>query len=259
MKKTAPFIFLVLLFVAAAWYSFIKQPDPVHELPPEQPAIEIPAPVKQPAPQTGPDELTPEPIEVPDPLPLLNESDNTFKQELSELVGQDLLAQYLVKNEVISRVVVTVDSLTSRQVPAQINPVKPASGAFITEDYGESIVMSAKNFARYDAYISLLQSMSTDAVAAMYQRYYPLFQQAWEENGGEGSFNDRLLVVIDHLLETPDVSGPVYLVKPEAVHLFIDPELEAMTAGQKILVRMGNANAALVKEKLLELGARLSL
>ena len=61
------------------------------------------------------------------------------------------------------------------------------------------------------------------------------------------------------VLETPDVTGPVSLVKPEAVFLFADPDLESMTAAQKILLRMGGANAALVKEKLLELGAKLSL
>jgi hypothetical protein len=84
-----------------------------------------------------------------------------------------------------------------------------------------------------------------------------LFQIAWEENGGQGQFNDRLLEVINHLLQTPDVPGPIQLTKYEAVYLFEDPELEAMTAGQKILVRMGSANAELVKEKLLELKDKL--
>jgi len=64
-------------------------------------------------------------------------------------------------------------------------------------------------------------------------------------------------VVIDHLLETPDVAGPVYLTKPEAVYLFAEPELEAMTAGQKILVRMGAVNAEQVKQKLREVKDKL--
>jgi hypothetical protein len=63
--------------------------------------------------------------------------------------------------------------------------------------------------------------------------------------------------VLDDLLETPDVPGPIYLSKPEAVYLFDDPALESMTAGQKILVRMGPANASIVKEKLNEVKTRL--
>ena len=96
------------------------------------------------------------------------------------------------------------------------------------------------------------------ALVMLYQRYYPLFQQAYSENGGEGSFNDRLLEMIDHLLETPDIPAPIYLTKPEAVYVFEDPALEAMTAGQKILVRMGPVNAAIVKEKLAEIKAELN-
>ena len=54
-------------------------------------------------------------------------------------------------------------------------------------------------------------------------------------------------------MTTPDVDGDIYLVKPEAVYLFEDPELEALTAGQKILLRMGPENAMAVKEKLREI------
>jgi hypothetical protein len=261
MKKTVPFLLLVILFAAAAWYSFIKEPEAVHELPPPQlpPAMPVTETQPQPVPQ---DEnimaYEPEPEVIPDPLPPLNESDAQLTQAMAEIVGVDPLAEYLVKSQAISRMVVTVDRLTSRQIPAQINPVKPAADKFIVDTEDESVVLSAKNFARYDGHVALIQNADTEMLVALYQRYSPLFQIAWEENGGEGSFNERLLEVIDHLLETPDVPGPIYLSKPEAVYLFEEPELEAMTAGQKILVRMGSINASVVKEKLLELKQGIS-
>jgi len=262
MKKPAPILLLIILFVAMAWYFLTREPDEVHEVPPPHipPAIPV---IEQQAEFTATVEdsieyVEPEPVVLPDPLPLLNESDPRFTQSLTELVGADPVAEYLVKSQAISRLVATIDSLTSRQIPAQINPVKPADDKFIADTEGESVVMSAQNFARYDGYIALLQNADSDALMAVYQRYYPLFQQAWEENGGEGSFNGRLVEVIDDLLETPDVPGPIYLSKPEAVYLFEDPALEAMTAGQKILVRMGTVNASIVKEKLEELKRALS-
>jgi len=258
MKKTVPILLLVILFAAAAWYSFVKEPEPISELTPPQLPADTPVDVQQAEPQLEDVVAQVEPEIIPDPLPLLNESDPEITRALAEITGADPLAEYLVKSEAISRMVATVDALTSRQVPAQINPIKPAGGKFVTEKDGESIIMSADNFARYDGYVTLLQNVDSDALAALYQHYYPLIQQAWEQNGGEGSLNERLLEVIDHLLQTPDVPGPVYLTKPEAVYLFEDPELEAMTAGQKILVRMGSANAAVVKEKLLELSTELN-
>jgi hypothetical protein len=266
MRKAVPFLLLILLFAGAAWYSFTKEPELVHELTPPDisPAMPVIEPQAEPEPEPEPlDEdikgyLEPEPVIVPDPLLPLNESDPQFTQSLTEIVGADPLAEYLIKSQAISRLVATIDSLTSRQIPPQINPVKPADNKFIADAEGESAVMSVQNFARYDGYVALLQNADSDALMVLYQRYYPLFQQAWEENGGEGSFNDRLTEVIDILLETPDVPGPIYLTKPEAVYLFEDPVLESMTAGQKILVRMGPANASIVKEKLNDLRMELN-
>jgi len=257
MKKIIPILLLVLLFAGAAWYSFTKESDPVHELPPPQlPPPVMPVEVQRPEPQQTEEIIgyrEPEPVVVPEPLPPLNESDPAITEDMAEIVGADPLAEYLVKNQAISRAVSTIDSLTSRQVPSQINPIKPAEGKFITDTEGETVVMSASNFARYDGHVALIQNADTTMLVAIYQRYSPLFQIAWEDNGGEGLFNDRLMEVIDHLLETPDVPGPIYLSKPEAVYLFEEPELEAMTAGQKILVRMGSVNASVVKEKLVEM------
>ena len=51
---------------------------------------------------------------------------------------------------------------------------------------------------------------------------------------------------------------PVRLVQPKVMYQFADPELEARSAGQKLLMRMGNANAALVKDKLRALRAELT-
>ncbi len=260
MKKTAPFLLLIILFTVAGWYFFTRQPDAVHELLPPQLPPAMPIDTQQPEVQL--EEVTvyrePEPVFIPDPLPVLNKSDPEVKQKLAEIIGADPLAEYLVKSEVISRIVATIDSLTSRQVPAQINPVKPAGGKLMVENQGERVVMSAQNFARYDGYVALMRDLHTEALVMLYQRYYPLFQQAWEENGGEGSFNERLLEVIDQLLETPDIPGFVYLTKPEAVYLYEEPALEEMAAGQKILVRMGSVNAAVVKEALRELRVELS-
>jgi len=261
MKKTVPILLLIILFAGAAWYSFSRQPEPVHEiLPPQLPPV---APVirEQPQSEQQGEEITtyiePEPVTVPDPLPQLSESDTAIKRDLVEIIGADPLAEYLVKSQTISRLVGTIDSLTSRQVPPQMNPIRSVDGKFVTVTEGETVTMSAHNFARYDGFVELMQNADTAALVAMYQHYSPLFQIAWEENGGQGPFNDRLMDVIDHLLETPDVPGPVYLNKYEAVYLFEDPELEAMTAGQKILVRMGSVNAERVKVKLTEIKNKL--
>ena len=262
MKKVVPFLLLVILLAGAAWYSFMRPVDPVHELPPPviAPASTTTRDQSPPVPEKAVvyPEFEPAPATPPEPLPVLNESDTDVKQALADIAGADPLTQYLVTDNVISRVVASIDSLTSRQVPVHINPIRPAENKFLVDKEGETLVLSAQNFARYDGYVGLLQNMDAGLLTTFYNRYYPLFQQAWEENGGLGSFNDRLFEVIDNLLQTPDIPGPVYLTKYEAVYLFEDPALEAMTAGQKVLVRMGSANASIVKQKLTQLKTGLN-
>jgi hypothetical protein len=263
MKKAAPFLFVILLFAVGAFYFFAQEPDPVHQLPQEALPPVMPAETQQSEtlPEVGVAYPTPEPEPeagiIVEPLPVLIESDTALTRQLAGVTGTDVLSEYLVKDQVISRFVVTIDSLTSRKVPSQFNPLKPVGDKFIVETLGDKVVLSPKNFARYDGYVASLNKVNPEMLMATYRRYYPLFQQAWEENGQQGSFDDRLNDVIDSLLDTPDVPGPVYLVKPEAFYLFEEPELEAMTAGQKILIRMGSVNASIVKEKLAELKAAM--
>jgi hypothetical protein len=87
----------------------------------------------------------------------------------------------------------------------------------------------------------------------------PLFQQAYEDLGNpQRDFNARLLEVIEHLLMTPDVQGPVKLVQPSVYYRYADPKLESLSSGQKLLLRMGPDNEAAIKAKLREIQAVLS-
>jgi hypothetical protein len=92
--------------------------------------------------------------------------------------------------------------------------------------------------------------------AAVYLRFYPLFQKAYQDLGyPTGYFNDRLVTVIDMLLATPQITGPIELVRPNVMYVFTDRKVEALPAGQKLLIRMGADNATAVKAKLMELRA----
>ena len=57
------------------------------------------------------------------------------------------------------------------------------------------------------------------------------------------------------LLATPECQGTIALVRPNVMYIYADPTLEALPAGQKLLIRMGPENAAAIKAKLTELRA----
>jgi len=108
--------------------------------------------------------------------------------------------------------------------------------------------------------VKIAELVNAQKLVEVYVRLYPLFQQAYEELGYPNKyFNDRLLMVLNHLLVAPDLKEPVKLVQPSVFYVYADPDLEARSAGQKILMRMGSKNEAIVKAKLREIKQQVML
>jgi hypothetical protein len=195
-----------------------------------------------------------EPIDDPEnPLPPLAKSDNGLSEAFESLLEQEP-PQFVYLNSIIHRIVATVDNLPRDHVAPRLMPVKPVPGIPITESSGENLVLSPKNVERYQAYVRLVDAVPIDAAVKVYSRFYPLFQEQYESLGYPGKyFNDRVIEVIDHLLATPETEGPPALVQPRVLYEFADPKLQKLSAGQKILLRMGPANQLKLKAKLREI------
>lgn len=192
------------------------------------------------------------------PLPPLDESDDLFAEALSGLFGDSVLSDLLRAPQLVRKGVIIVDNLTDRRLPVKYLPLRPPAGPFRVREQGGRIFLDPTNYARYRPYVDLLARLEPDAVKVFLRRYGPWLQAAYEELGyPEARFEERLMAVIDVLLQTPEVTGPVELVQPSVHYKFADPTLEALSSGQKALLRMGPENARRVKEKLRQLRAAL--
>lgn len=282
MKNWLIVAILVVLAAGAYFYfSGTRQAEP-----PAIVSTTVPGPQPQPEPEPEPaTDVTPPQsdterisqgdLEAPPapeveeiPLPMLADSDPVVLENLGEMVGEPAVIRYVVNDNVISRIVATVDTLGSRQIPGVVQVVNgPAtnfaaspleqSEQIIRNEEGDEIpqfIINPANYERYTPYVELFEAVDASDWVQAYRSYYPLFLEAYRQMGySEGSFNERLIVIIDELLASPVVSDPVELMKPEAYYLFTDERLEALTAGQKIMLRMGNENAERVKGKLREI------
>ncbi|RYE79988.1 MAG: DUF3014 domain-containing protein, partial [Oxalobacteraceae bacterium] len=135
---------------------------------------------------------------------------------------------------------------------------KPVGGAFLVNKTGSEPTIATANAARYTPYVELAKRTDAAQLVKTYASFYPLFQAAYVELGyPKGYFNDRLVEVVDHLLAAPTADGPVRLTQPHILYKFADPQLEKASAGHKIMLRMGNQNALIVKAKLREIRTEL--
>lgn len=250
-----------VLIAGSIWYFY-------DDLFPAEPAavVEIQPPVVEPEVSSGPAHpvVPVEPSESVErklvPLPSLDDSDSYFLLALIDIFG-DELESVLVKQALIDKIVVTVDNLPRKHVAEKIRPVGRLKGDFAVDatENEDQYYLSADGYARYDKLVDLISKADLDAVAETYRRYYPLFQESYVKLGyPNGYFNDRAVEVIDHLLQTPTPDQPILLVQPHVLYEYADPELAALSSGQKLLLRMGVTHAEKIKTVLRELRTRIS-
>ena len=251
---------ILVVIVAAATYYWDKASPPPASVPP----IEAPAPAESRA-DVGPRYPIPETpagAEAPRnlvPLPPLDDSDAYFLLEIGAAFGP-AIESLLVRDAVVDRLVTTIDNLPRGAVSEKIRPVGRLGESFATDAEGDgAIVLGISSYARYDALVAQLYYADIDAVYDTYRRFYPLFQKSYERLGyPDAYFNDRLVEVIDHLLATPKPDGPIVLLRPNVLYEFADPKLEALSSGQKLLLRMGPNNSGTIKRLLENFRGRLT-
>jgi len=256
-KWILPAGFVVIVVAAGVWYAVThRAPPPVATAAPSLPppaAAPAEAPILHPVPEESSS------AKNHAPLPSLGDSDAPLLAALGEAAGDSTVKTYLIPENVVRRLVVTIDGLARPKLALQKLPVQSTPGEFQAQGDELHGTIDTRNYDRYRPMVAVIQGLDMQKVADVYVHFYPLFQDAYQNLGYPNAyFNDRLVAVIDVLLATPQLSTPVELTRPRVMYEFADPTLEALPSGQKLLIRMGPDNAAAIKARLKELRAILT-
>jgi hypothetical protein len=244
----------ILLVVAGIGVYLMRSqaPEPEAVVDTPQPVVDRPAP---PLPAVVDSGLPPVPAL---PLPPLDESDPDVLGGLTELFGQEAVVKHVMTERIVRNIVVTIDNIPRQQMALNQRPIQSTPGDFITAGEEDALVIAPQNFARYEPIVALVANLDAKTLVSFYRGLEPLFQQAYEELGHpDASFTTRLNEVIEHLLQTPTPRGELALVQPSVLYKYADERLEKLSAGQKLLIRMGVDNATVIKGKLREIQAEI--
>lgn len=188
---------------------------------------------------------------------------------VDELVPPQAAARFLQSADFAHHFVATVDNLGRSYAPASHWPVNPAPDRFTFEERDGRTYITPDNYQRYVPLVQLAETLDTHTVVDLYIRMYPQLQAAYADIGFPNAyFNDRLMEVVELLLASPEPHGPLEVehtpvpnrpapARPWANYQFADPALDALAAGQKIMVRVGPDNERRLKAKLAELRQEL--
>jgi DUF3014 family protein len=249
---------VVALIGVAAWWRSERLGPPTTSAPPQEVAPPLPAAEKP----GGAEPSVQHPVETSEAVPLAAAD---LTAALVELLGRRAVASFVQTDDFPRRVAATVDNLGRTHAPVTMWPVNPTSGKFTVEESNRDTIIASDNSARYTPFVLLVETVDVGRAVSLYKRMYPLLQQAYEELGfPKRYFNDRLVEVIDVLLATPaadyplavqlvEVKGPIPSLRPWVRYEFVDSSLESLTAGQKILLRVGPVNQRRLKSKLAEI------
>ncbi len=252
-KRSFLFLLAVTLLVAVPMFSldWQRSSSPPADAPPvDAPGDTAPAvatddetaadntgtpPLKRPSAATRPAEI----------LPAIEDSDPLILEAVRTLLGKQTFDQWLFTDKLARRLVITIDSLTSPSIPARYTLLRPVAGQIplvpVDKDHWR---LDPANAARYSFFIQFCEQLDSDGLVALYSRFYPLLQQAYENLGYPSrSFHDRVIEVVDHLLSAPPAPYAPLLVRPKVNYQFADPQLEQLSAGRKALIRIGSENA----------------
>ncbi len=190
-------------------------------------------------------------VAAPIELPLLNDSDALVLAALQQLAGSGEYSALLNREEIIRNFVVFVDNFSRGELVAKFTPFKKPEQPFSIVKVEQKMYLNPDSYQRYNIYADIINAIDIDAATSQYRILEPLFDEAYREiSYPQSSFTNSLKEALAIALDTPVIVEPIALIAPSAMYKFADPQLEALPAAQKLLIRMGPENTLKLKSKL---------
>jgi len=245
-----------VMLVAGVGYFALRRPAPPK---PSPSPIAAATALASPTPAALP---TPTPLPPVD-LPSLDQSDTLVRQLVGALSKHPQLGTWLAQQGLIERFTAVVENIVAGANPrTHLGFLVPRQRFAVRMQKGRMLA-DPKGFAGYDAFFDAVESLDAQGCARVYRTLEPLFDKAYQDLGNPGGrFRPRLAAAMARLAEVPVLSGDVELravTKPILLYQYVDPKLEALSPGQKLLLRTGPRNVARFQAKLKEIDAALGL
>ena len=210
-------------------------------------------------------EVEPEPVAPEKITPVIVEppitadtADEEARRVVDNLNAGKPAAQFVAGDYVVERAVALADRLRRGEVPYTLIPVSRPKQPFKILDDGLRVTIHPDSFERYDPFAQWIDGIDAEALVATYRKFSTVAAGALSAMGvTDVSINEVALAAVTEVISVPNVDLSAELMKQEANWVYVDPELEAMPALHKQIVRMGPINMELVQSKAREIRGAL--
>ncbi|MDO8794231.1 MAG: DUF3014 domain-containing protein [Vicinamibacterales bacterium] len=194
-------------------------------------------------------------------LPPLDQTDPVVRELLKQITSHPRVAAWLATEGLIRNFVVVVSNIAEGRTPAgQLRVLRPSAGFHVVER-GANVYIDSRSYERYDGLAAAAASIDPAGAARLYVTLKPRIEEAYRDLGVPAAPFDRTLErAIVLLLETPTVEDPVRAEPQGGVgYGFAAPDVEALPAAQKQLLRMGPRNVRTIQSSLRAIALALGI
>jgi len=189
----------------------------------------------------------------------LEQAHRRLREDLAARLGPGQI-EMVTDERLPELLVTTINSLDREPVPLRFRPLDHVPDLPRLEGDGDVWRLPQASDPRYRPYRALFDRFDATELAELFERYEPALEKAWQALGEDSGtrFRSRLIEVLDHLaaFEPPDERPRLH--RPEVLYEYIDPALERLSWGRKVLIRIGPDHAPAVQRKLGDLAERLT-
>ncbi len=184
------------------------------------------------------------------PLPSLENSDTLFRKDLSKLSPG--LTAWLGTNNLIQKLLVITNDFSQGQRIYKHFRFFKIRKPFIAKESAQGFYMARESYQRYDQLAAAIHTIDVKQSIALYQKFRPLFQQVFTEFGYPDSYqlDDIFIKAAMHIIAAPLINDQIKLVHTTVRYKYADPDLEALDAVQKQMLRMGPKNTRIIQNKI---------
>ncbi len=220
--------------------------------------LRTPAPPPTPEPAQAAAPAAPAPPAPP--AVQLSGTDPRVRDLLRGLSGDADFLRWLSAEDLVRRFTAATNLIAEGESPRlPLSFMAPTGGFRVVKRSGRT-VMAPEGHTRYDGVARAVASVDAKGVQRVYQELKPLLDAAHSEMAPPGrSLEQTLAQAIDRLTRVEVPRGPVELTTKGALYAYADPRLEALSAAEKHLLRMGPDNMRKVQAKLSEIASALGL
>jgi hypothetical protein len=181
-------------------------------------------------------------------LPALADSDALVREQLAAAGASPPLDRLLQQQNLIQQGAALIDGFSRGLVLRKLLPIDPPAEAFSVLEQDGQVLMNPAGYARFDALVAAFAALDTAVLVDTFHTLRPLYEEAFGQLGlNPDEFDNAVIRMLDRILATPEIDGPIALTRKSVLYRYADPQLEELVPLQKQLLRMGPENIRRIK------------